>query len=109
MQIELISDIFHEITIPKKQTLCYNDSKGENIMKLKTNIDYTAFLFKVRECQGNVSFCTDAGDCLNLKSMLSEYIFLSAAISTALAAHGQLICDEPQDAALLADFMEEMQ
>lgn len=77
-------------------------------MKLKANIDYTAFLFKVRECQGEVSFCTEAGDRLNLKSMLSEYIFLSAAITTALAAHGQLICGDPQDVALLADFVEEV-
>lgn len=76
-------------------------------MKLRPNIDYTAFLLKARECKGNVFFCTDAGDRLNLKSMLSEYVFLTAAVTTALAANGQLLCSELQDEDLLMEFAEE--
>jgi len=75
-------------------------------MKLKPNIDYVAFLFQVRKCAGEVWFCTDAGDKLNLKSTLSEYIFLSTAEAPEIAASGRIECENGPDAALLAKFVE---
>ena len=44
-------------------------------MKLKENIDFIDFIKKIKTCKGDVYFCTLEGDRLNLKSVLSQYIF----------------------------------
>ena len=76
-------------------------------MQLKNHIDYTAFLLQVRRCRGEIHYQTLGGDRLNLKSMLSEYIFISAAMSSDLLLGGQVQCDQPGDYTLLADYLEE--
>lgn len=77
-------------------------------MQLKQTIDYTAFLRQVRLCQGQVYYQTLGGDRLNLKSMLAEYIFISAAMSSDLLQGGQVQCEQPADYALLADYTQEV-
>lgn len=76
-------------------------------MKLKNGIDYTLFLRQVRLCAGTVEYETLGGDRLNLKSVLSEYLFVSAAMSSDLLAGGTLHCALPADCALLAVFLAE--
>lgn len=76
-------------------------------MKLKENIDYVAFLQKVRGCAGEVYFSTIDGDRLNLKSMLSEYIFISVAMSSDLIRGGVVTCETADDYGQLSDYLRE--
>lgn len=75
-------------------------------MKLKAHMDFTMFLHQVRQCTGEVSFVTQDGDRLNLKSVLSEYLFLSAAIASDLIGRGHLEFANPEDETLLEAFRE---
>ena len=43
-------------------------------MHLKADTDMSNFLSAVRQCSSEVFFETQEGDCLNLKSILSQYI-----------------------------------
>lgn len=75
-------------------------------MKLRNGIDYRAFLLTIRQCTGEVYYKTSSGDCLNLKSMLSEYIFLSTALSSIPLPEGCVECSQAEDAELLREFLE---
>ena len=44
-------------------------------MKVRKNADIIQFLKEVRNCPGGVFFVSDSGDRLDLKSVLSQYIF----------------------------------
>ncbi len=76
-------------------------------MKLKKDAHLPTFLQQVRLCAGEVWFVTPQGDKLNLKSVLSEYLFLSAAISTTLVEEGAVELEEHSDALLLTAFFRE--
>ena len=76
-------------------------------MKIRDNIDYVAFLQTVRSCAGQVFFCTTDGDKLNLKSMLSEYIFITVAMSSDLIQGGIVNCDIPEDYTRLSEYLRE--
>ena len=71
-------------------------------MKLKSSVDLIAFLKDVKRCRGEVTFHTPEGDHLNLKSMLSLYIFSAAAGNTAILEKGDVACADPEDEKLLA-------
>lgn len=75
-------------------------------MKLKADIDYTAFLQRVKLCRKDVFFTTEEGDILNLKSLLSTYVFLSAAVDSEVIKHGRIQFREPTDKAVLAEYLE---
>lgn len=75
-------------------------------MKLKNSIDYTEFLQQVRRCQGEVYYETAGGDMLNLKSVLSEYLFISAAMTSDLLCGGRVICSISSDYLSLCDYIE---
>ena len=72
---------------------------------LKSGIDVVEFLNTVSECHGDVWFCTDEGDQINLKSELSRYLFAVIAGNKKIMSSGQLRLDEEQDAPLLSRFM----
>lgn len=76
-------------------------------IRLKKDIDPTQFLLRARRCTGEVLFRTEQGDVLNLKSILSEYIFVAAAADPSFPLHGALECSDPADLAALAEFTEE--
>lgn len=76
-------------------------------MRLKKTAALSDFLQQVQTCQGEVWFVTDEGDRLNLKSMLSEFLFLTAAISSSLIEKGQLELEHAEDALLLEMYLEE--
>ena len=48
-------------------------------MTLTSHTDFAAFLEAVQQCRGEVLFCTQEGDKLNLKSTLSRYLFAALA------------------------------
>ncbi len=75
-------------------------------MKLRKNAVLADFLRQAQSCQGEVWFVTEEGDQLNLKSVLSEYLFLSVAISADLIAHGKILLEKSDDKAVIQSYLE---
>lgn len=77
-------------------------------MKLKNNVSLVDFLRAAQQCSGEVLYKTDEGDVLNLKSQLSQYIFLAALSSDHISVlpQGQIHCENEGDYQLLADHLE---
>lgn len=74
-------------------------------IKLKREIDFGRFLSRIGECRGEVTFHTEQGDVLNLKSLLSTYVFSMLADRPDLVENGWLTCEETQDVTLLEPFI----
>lgn len=74
-------------------------------MQLREEINIMDFLAAVKKCQGEVLFETEDGDSLNLKSLLSEYLFSMVASNRNYILSGQVICRIKEDYGLLADFI----
>lgn len=74
-------------------------------MKLKKEIDFSSFLHQVKLCKNDVSFCTDDGDRLNLKSILSTCIFAVISANPEIYENGYVVCDNPSDYSLLDAFL----
>lgn len=74
-------------------------------MKLKKEISLTSFLQKVKECRGEVTFQTEEGDCLNLKSVLTSYIFVSLMMSPEILENGWVTCEAEEDYTVLNAFL----
>jgi hypothetical protein len=75
-------------------------------MKLKENIDFQKFFADVAKCRKDVFFISAENDQLNLKSMLSVYIFLTASRIPNLLKNGKLLFMDPEDRLVLQDYME---
>lgn len=72
---------------------------------LKENIDLIAFLKIVNtHCTHDIFLHTSEGDCLNLRSTLSQYIFAMIAKEHLNLGKCFLTCDET-DAPVLRDFL----
>lgn len=76
-------------------------------MKLKPNVDVTAFLTATKSCLGEVEFYTEEGDCLNLKSELSKYLFAAISGQEELMDNGYVVCHNTTDYAQLRDYLKE--
>lgn len=66
-------------------------------MQLKKGIDLSSFLLEVKKCDGEVLFETEQGDSLNLKSILSQYLFSVITADTNFLIQGQIICTDEID------------
>lgn len=77
-------------------------------MKLKTDIKLVDFLKTARLCNGKVCYKTAEGDVLNLKSQLSQYVFLAVLASDKdnPLPNGEISCENGADYSLLIDFLE---
>ena len=73
-------------------------------MKLRPEIDLSAFLKAIQGCAGDVIFETEEGDRLNLKSMLSQFVFTAVMAARLSAIPGRICCDK-QDIPLLQKFL----
>lgn len=74
-------------------------------MRLKTSCSLIDFLNQIKKCKSDVYFRTVEGDNLNLKSLLSEYIFLSLTSDSDILQNGQVICESDKDYKVLEDFI----
>ena len=72
---------------------------------LKPEIRMADFVRAADHCEGEVTFETEEGDVLNLKSELCKYIFLAVSMDSRYLESGKISCS-PQDAALLADYVK---
>ena len=66
-------------------------------IKLKENIDFIDFIKKIKTCKGDVYFCTLEGDRLNLKSVLSQYIFSANSQDKSMIRDGWIECETEED------------
>lgn len=76
-------------------------------MTLKPNIDYAAFLKAVEQCSGDIFFHTQEGDSLNLKSMLSQFVFTAFLTGNLQNLSGQIYCEDETDKTKLSDYLNE--
>lgn len=76
-------------------------------MHLKSNIVISEFLSAVRNCSSDVYFETPEGDCLNLKSSLSQYILCTLVSDPALLASGSIRLSGSSDLEHLTNYLEE--
>ena len=62
-------------------------------MRLKEGIDLVAFVRRVKECKGDVFLETEEGDQLNLKSALSQYVFVVLTEQREILRNSIVACD----------------
>lgn len=75
-------------------------------MRLRRDINLAAFIQAATNCQKDVLYQTAEGDCLNLKSTLSRFIFLSVIDAYPNLSSGSVAYNEI-DFPLLQEFLEE--
>ncbi|MDE5598526.1 MAG: hypothetical protein K2J04_11955 [Lachnospiraceae bacterium] len=74
-------------------------------MHIKTNTNIVNFLKQVQACAAEVFFETPEGDCLALKSTLSQYIFCTISSNPELLQSGTVRFEKEADQKLLIDFL----
>ena len=74
-------------------------------MKIKKSADLAAFLQRAQSCRHDVYFDTAEGDHLNLKSMLSQFVF--AAVAGKLDELSYRIVADEEDRELLSPYLSE--
>lgn len=74
-------------------------------MHLREDINIMDFLLAVKGCSGEVLFETEDGDSLNLKSLLSEYLFSMVASNRNYVLSGRVVCRTEEDYRLLGNFV----
>lgn len=73
--------------------------------KLNPEADLAQFIRSVERCTGEVLFTTEDGDCLNLKSMLSIYVFSMLADRRDLLMRGCVSCEREADMEALTPYL----
>ncbi len=73
-------------------------------MKLDPKANMVEFLHAVEHCEGPVRFNTLAGDSLDLKSTLSQFVFIAVIAGKLQSMNGWIEIVREQDAALLKNF-----
>ncbi|MCM1049407.1 MAG: hypothetical protein NC433_13385 [Clostridiales bacterium] len=74
-------------------------------MHIKNNIDILNFLKQIKKCSSEVFFETKEGDCIALKSTLSQYIFCTIAQNPQLLQSGTIRFEQEEDRKLLDNFL----
>ena len=75
-------------------------------MTIKNDVDCLDFLSRVKTCRGEVIFKSDEGDLLNLKSVLSQYVFAAVMERREFVSRGEIVCKDEADYAVLSDFLQ---
>lgn len=73
-------------------------------MKLNPNVNIPAFLQTVQSCKGEVCFVTEEGDILNLKSVLSQFVFAAVIAGKLQRIEGVITVQDSQDEVVLRDY-----
>lgn len=74
-------------------------------MRLKENTDLIEFIKTTKKCRQDVFFRTAEGDCLNLRSTLSQYLFSVMSGNRELLQNGEIECQEAADYQMLEVFL----
>lgn len=76
-------------------------------MGLKKDVNFEQFLRSVNECESDVLFCTKEGDVLNLKSMLSRFVFASLTMDAEILDTATIVCENKEDESILAQYLQD--
>lgn len=76
-------------------------------MKLVHEINLIEFIKCAKKCSGDIYFQTDEGDRLNIKSQLSQLVFISAIRSSGLLAKGDITLADEADLTILQAFLQQ--
>lgn len=63
------------------------------------------FFERLKECTGQVTLITGAGDVINLKSKLCQYIALLSVFTDPVLKDVEIYCEDPHDATIIMDFL----
>lgn len=74
-------------------------------MRLKNDVNLVDFLNQVQKCKYDVYMVTVEEDKLNLKSVLSQYLFVVLVEQKDVWDHSRITCEEA-DREILADYLE---
>lgn len=75
-------------------------------MTMKEDANLLAFMNAAKACTGEVFYKTDEGDILNLKSQLSQYIFLASAMAgKSKLPEGKIVCENSEDISVLLPYL----
>lgn len=74
-------------------------------MKIKNITDIERFFEVIDQCKGKVELVTSDGDCLNLKSKLSQYFSLAQIFSDGNIPEIEIIASEPEDMNKLIQYL----
>lgn len=77
---------------------------GNEVMRLKEGADLAAFIRKVKTCEYDVFLKTQEGDQLNLKSALSQYVFVVLAERQEILRNSEIACS-PEDKEKIEEFL----
>lgn len=76
-------------------------------MKLKRLENYLDFIEAVQSCDSDVYFNSCEGDHLNLKSVLSQFLFAAICSDHEFLGQGNVECKKLEDYGRLSDFLYE--
>ena len=68
------------------------------------DVDIADFIHALDGCEGDVYLETAEGDCINLRSRLSQLLGLAEIINGGLVANATLRCENPEDETKLFRF-----
>ena len=74
-------------------------------MPLKKDIDYIELMHSVAKCKGEV-FCQVKEDKFNLKSALSQYVFIFCVNNPSMMEGAGIVCEDVSDYERLSDFLQ---
>ena len=74
-------------------------------MKVSNISNPKKFFETLARCKGSVELRTEEGDRLNMKSKLCQYIAMTDIFSNAEIGEVEIMLSEPEDIALLIDFL----
>ena len=74
-------------------------------MPLKKDIDYIELINVIAKCRGGV-FCQLESDNINMKSALSQYVFIFCVNNPSMMDGATLVCEDASDYEVLADYLE---
>lgn len=76
-------------------------------MKVSKNMNEGEFLNIIEKCSGKVELLTGEGDRLNLKSKLSQYVFLAGILRNDEIKDLEIVAYEKEDIELIASFLQQ--
>lgn len=79
--------------------------KEVRVMTFKAHIDIPSLFAAINTCAGDVCFCTEAGDRLDLKSQLTRFLFLTVSQDEDAISTGRVELTDFKDIAKIESFL----
>ena len=74
-------------------------------MPLKKDIDYIELIHAIAKCKGEV-FCRMKNDNINMKSALSQYVFIFCVNNPSFFEGASIVCEDDSDYEQLSKYLD---